>query len=136
MRSTADYRGVTAHGAEGSSLVASMWRAGNPALAMHCLPHNCNLSLGIALLLAFIKTWIVHVRTMNMWFCKSVKRKLEVQKLFDTIEAEFRDLVEFFGGVLLLLTHELDDIVKSVREPFSRIFALRAHALTDRLNWN
>ena len=36
----------------------------------------------------------------------------------------------------ILLTHELDDIVKSVREPFSQIFALRAHALTDRLNWN
>ena len=36
----------------------------------------------------------------------------------------------------ILLTHELDDIVKSVREPFSQIFALRAHALTDRLNWS
>ena len=55
LRSTHTYRGVTARGGDGSSFVAAAWRAGNQLLAVHCLPHQGNLALGIMLMLTAMK---------------------------------------------------------------------------------
>eukprot|EP01050_Picozoa_sp_SAG11_P020356 SAG11_NODE_3415_length_2462_cov_2.146424_2_plen_611_part_00 len=97
MRSTMHYRGITAHGADGSSVVADFWRNGNKILALHCVPHQGNLALASILLM--MACWIEHVRCMHGYFKKSVKRKVVFEKLFEEYISELRELIEAMGDV-------------------------------------
>ena len=82
MRSIAAYMGLDSN-PEGSSLHAMMKRTINPLLPnLHCLPHMLNLAFKFAFLKSgWAESWLLHVKSVFVWFSKSPGRKNALKRL-------------------------------------------------------
>ena len=107
MRSSREYEGVDARGAEGESFAAKVTAdvgSHTKPLFFHSLLHILMLALGDGLASALPKHWISSVRQLRNYFSRSAKRKntaraafAEVMNELNALAAQFANLYETHG---------------------------------------